>query len=102
MTATTNAGWYADPTAAETMRYWDGDQWTEHTTHATHTTSTTSVVSHPSKTFWTICAGGMAVVVGSFMPWAEAQGMLGRVSVGPSGGALFLLIALAGGAVWCA
>ncbi|MFF8593773.1 phospholipid scramblase-related protein [Streptomyces sp. NPDC015220] len=32
----TPAGWYADPHgAAQTLRYWDGSQWTEHT-HAEH------------------------------------------------------------------
>lgn len=25
------AGWYADPTDADLMRYWDGATWTEHT-----------------------------------------------------------------------
>ena len=25
------AGWYADPERPDTLRYWDGSQWTEHT-----------------------------------------------------------------------
>jgi hypothetical protein len=28
------AGWYPDPNAAGTQRYWDGGQWTEHTSPA--------------------------------------------------------------------
>jgi hypothetical protein len=28
------AGWYPDPTAPGTQRYWDGNQWTQHTTAA--------------------------------------------------------------------
>ncbi len=99
MTATTNAGWYTDPTDGTTMRYWDGNAWTDHTSSPD---SAASVRTRPSNTFWTVCAGAATVAIGSFMPWAEADAMLGKVSVGPSGGALFLLLALAAAAAWCA
>jgi uncharacterized RDD family membrane protein YckC len=31
------AGWYADPTNADQLKYWDGNAWTEHTSPATAT-----------------------------------------------------------------
>ena len=35
LTPTPLAGWYADPTVASQLRYWDGTTWTAHTAPAT-------------------------------------------------------------------
>lgn len=50
-------GWYDDPTMANTRRYWDGEQWTEHRAPEEQVT----VAAGSSAGFWTITR---AVTVG--------------------------------------
>lgn len=44
------AGWYADPAGASNLRYWDGDQWTEHLTPAPALAPSAVPPSVPSST----------------------------------------------------
>ena len=39
------AGWYPDPTALGTLRYWDGRAWTEHTAPAVTTAQPSATAS---------------------------------------------------------
>lgn len=63
-------GWYKDPSGeAVHEAYWDGEKWTGETRRpgAPDVPRSTSVRSRP----W-LLAGGALLVVGSFLPWAQA------------------------------
>jgi hypothetical protein len=42
---TTPAGWYPDPTRAQTQRYWDGEAWSDHVAPLTVDASNTGVLT---------------------------------------------------------
>ena len=66
----TSPGWYRDPTGVATHEaYWDGEKWTGETRKPGGTTGEPSG-SHRAKA-WLITAGAL-MVVGSFLPWAQA------------------------------
>lgn len=72
----TPAGWYPDPHgAAQTLRYWDGAQWTEHTNPAQQAQAAPQIPQQP--------AGPDQRVQ------RQVQQQAGVASSGPGGGSLF-------------
>ncbi|MFJ3304184.1 phospholipid scramblase-related protein [Streptomyces sp. NPDC086549] len=75
----TPAGWYPDPHgAAQTLRYWDGAQWTDHTSPAQQGTQ-----QAPPQAAVPHQAGGDAKVQ------RQVQQQAGVAAGGPGGGTLF-------------
>jgi hypothetical protein len=55
------AGWYTDPQASDQMRYWDGQQWTQHrhTTRRGNGWKTAGILA--------LCAVGLVVATFGYM-----------------------------------
>lgn len=111
------AGWYADPSGQAHTRWWDGQQWTEHTHNPEAPApgfAAVPTVPAPGGSgvsldgarnlLWVVLVGVALVVVGSFLPWASVSALGQELTVdgmdgdGPLtliGGALVGALALA-------
>lgn len=72
---TAAAGWYPDPEQVQTVRFWDGEKWTEQRAPATHPKQLpVSVIAGTGITI----AGIAAVMLGLFLPYAD-PGRFGHI-----------------------
>lgn len=105
----TPAGWYADPWAPASLRYWDGSAWTEHVA-AAPAPSTIAEIGRSSRADVLLAAGAGLVLVGSALPWLGRDGrsvtswslpveslFRGEPTDGPSAGIVLLGVSVLAG-----
>jgi hypothetical protein len=111
-------GWLPDPLGRYQYRYWDGGQWTSAvSTNGSQETDPMGVASSAqaspvaaarsrpdwsSTVRWLVLGGALVVIVGSVLPWVQADaGVFSFTKSGIDGdGALTLALAVALGAVF--
>lgn len=63
------AGWYADPHDPASLRWWNGEHWTEHQA----STPPAAVQRAPlPPSYWVALAAAAGIAIGSLGPWVDA------------------------------
>jgi hypothetical protein len=89
------AGWYPDPEQAESLRYWDGERWTEQRAPAAPVDPTSSLGPRVVLAM----LGGAIAVIGTFLPRADSSAVLSiadNTLMQSGDGLIFVLFAVGG------
>jgi hypothetical protein len=91
-------GWYIDPVDPDRsrLRWWNGAEWTEHAADP----EPTNWVAAPSRVgAWLLLGAGIAVCVGSMLPWASVTTVFGTIHVDGTQGDGTITLALGVGLI---